>query len=166
MESPIAQHTYIFPAQEFIPCTLRRQSRACYKPCFQDDPQDILESNTALLLADSFQNTCSTPLQKWLTLLLVYQTHGLSQEQAVDPHVHFIHHRCPKSVPAKSDSLAETEEDYFSYSGSKFFFRHANVKYFLRVQFQQIPNLNSLFKINSFYCYIKIKPNSLKIPHS
>lgn len=100
MESPVAQPTYIFSAQEFTPCTLRCQSRAYYKPCFQDDPQDILESNTALLLADSFQNTCSTPLQKLQMLLLVYQNHGLSQEQAVDPCVHFIHHGCPKPVPA------------------------------------------------------------------
>lgn len=64
MESPIAQPTYIFMAQEFTPRTLRCQSRAYYKPCFQDDPEDILESNRALLLAGSFQNTCSTPLRK------------------------------------------------------------------------------------------------------
>lgn len=100
MESPIAQPTYIFPAQEFTPHTLCCQSRAYYKPCFQDDPEDILESNTALLLAGSFRNTCSTPLRKRHMLLLSYQSHGLSQEQAVDPHVHFIHHGCPKPVPA------------------------------------------------------------------
>lgn len=64
MESPIAQPTYIFPAQEFMLHTLRCQSRAYYKLCFQDDPEDILESNTALLLAESFQNTLSIPLQK------------------------------------------------------------------------------------------------------
>lgn len=33
-------------------------------------------------------------------LLLSYQNHVLSQEQAVDPHMHFIHHGCPKLVPA------------------------------------------------------------------
>lgn len=64
MESPIAQPTFIFPAQEFMLHTLCRQSRAYYKLCFQDDPEDILESNIALLPAKTFQNTCSIALQK------------------------------------------------------------------------------------------------------
>lgn len=59
MESPVAQPTSIFPTQEFMLHTLRRQSKACYKLCFRDDPEDILESDTALLLAESFQNTLS-----------------------------------------------------------------------------------------------------------
>lgn len=30
----------------------------------------------------------------------ILSNHGHSQEQAVDPPVHFIHHGCPKPVPA------------------------------------------------------------------
>lgn len=60
MEAPVAQPTAIFPTQEFMLHTLRRQSKARYKLCFRDDPEDISESDTALLLlAESFQNTLS-----------------------------------------------------------------------------------------------------------
>lgn len=42
-----------------------------------------------------------------------------------------------KTSSSKFDSLAETEGDYsFADSRSKFFFRYANGKYFLRLQFQ------------------------------
>lgn len=44
--------------------TLRCQSRAYYKLCFQDDPEDISENNTAILPAEAFQSTPSIPLQK------------------------------------------------------------------------------------------------------
>ena len=100
MESPVAQPTYITPAEEFMLHTLCCQSRVYYKLRLQDDPEDILESNTALLPAESFQNTRSIPLQKRQMFLLSCPNHGLSQEQAIHPCMPVIHHGYLKPVPA------------------------------------------------------------------
>lgn len=153
MESPIAQPTYIFPAQEFTPHTLRCHSRAYYKPGFQDDPEDILESNTALLLAESIQNTCSTPLWKWQMLLLSYQNHGLSQEQAVDPFVHFIHHGCPKPVLASLTAWQKLKGLLLRRLRIYVLLQICKSKVFSRTTVSGDPKFEeSLFKMNSFYC--------------
>lgn len=145
MEAPIAQPTYIFPAQEFMLHTLRCQSRLYDKLCFQDDPEDILESNTALLLAESFQNTPSIPLQKSyvsINLSKLWSFSGASYRSTRAFYTSWV----SKTSSSKSESQTETEGDYsFTDSRSKFFFGCANVRCFLRLQLQQIPNLSGPF---------------------
>ena len=74
--------------------------------------------------------------------------------------------RISKTSSSKSDSLMETEGDYsFAGSGSKLFLRFANVRHFLTLQFQQIPNLSSPFSgfLIHFTIRLKLKPVLLKL---
>lgn len=71
-----------------------------------------------------------------------------------------------KTSSSTSDSLTETEGDYsFADAGSKFFFRCANVSYFLRLQFQQIPNLSSPFLRFLIHFTVRIKLNPVLLKH-
>lgn len=145
MESPIAQPTYIFPAQEFMLHTLCRQSRARYQLCSQDEPEDILESDTALLLARSFQNTFSSAIIKTNVSVISAKLWSLSVANYVSTCAFYI--LWDIYCTWKSNSLMETEGNYsFVDLGAKFLLICTTELYFLRLQFLQIPKLSSPFE--------------------